>query len=61
MELFTGYDPSVDLAGHEGAGTSFLFTVYDDGTHELAVRPGYERRHLRWSPPVTLQPERVPS
>lgn len=59
MELHTGYAPTVDLPHNEGAGTSFLLTVHDDGTHELAVRPGWERRDLVWSPPVTLQREPV--
>jgi hypothetical protein len=57
MELFTGYDPTLDLDRFEGSGTSFLLTVHDDGTHEVAVRPGWERRDLIWSPPITLQRE----
>lgn len=57
MELHTGYAPTIDLPHHEGMGTSFLLTVHDDGTHEVAVRPGWERRDLIWSPPITLQRE----
>ena len=36
--------------GSDNAGTDYLLTVWDDGTHELATRSGFGS----WGPPVTL-------
>ena len=46
--LFLGYDAEADM--------SYLLTVWPDGTHEFAYRPGRDNYSYTWSPPVRLQP-----
>lgn len=59
MNLYLGHDPHASLAGHEGEGVDLLLTVWPDGAHELAVRPGHDRRDVTWGPPALLLPEPV--
>jgi len=46
MKLYTGVDAY--------NGWSYLLTVWEDGTHEIATRP---ESSATWSPPTPLLPE----
>lgn len=47
--VFYGHDP------YEGTeGTDVLLTVWDDGTYEVALRPGRQWRGITWGPPVQM-------
>ena len=49
MKLYTGHDVYHDR--------DYLLTVHDDGSHEIATRPGLSERWTTWSAPVALLPE----
>ena len=57
--IHTGHDPATDIQGFPGEGCDLLLTIWDDGTREMAVRPGYQRTGRTWGPPALLLP--VPS
>jgi hypothetical protein len=50
MRVFKGHDPT-----HGEDGTDLLLTEHDDGTFELATRPGFNRTQLRWGPPTVVE------
>jgi hypothetical protein len=47
--LFKGH-----IASLGDDGTDVLFTLWPDGTAELAWRPGCDLTRVRWSPPVAM-------
>ena len=49
--VYTGHCADLDM--------DFLVTVYPDGTHELATRPGRDERRTTWGAPVRLEREAV--
>lgn len=48
---YLGHDPE---RGPDG--TDLLFTLWDDGTAQLATRPGREQHWVRWSAPLPMTP-----
>lgn len=46
---------SLAIAHIDELDIDVLVTTWDDGTGELAYRPGSGRTSLRWSPPVPLE------
>jgi len=50
VNVYKGHDPWL---GDDG--TDVLLTVFDDGSMEVATRPGEDRTQLRWGPPVLLK------
>jgi hypothetical protein len=49
MKVYKGHDPT-----NGPDGTDLLLTEHDDGTFELATRPGKDRTSLTWGPPVVV-------
>lgn len=49
MKVWKGHDPTL---GDEG--TDLLLTEHDDGSFELAARPGLDQNFIRWGPPATF-------
>ncbi len=44
------------FTGTDTNGVEYLLTIFDDGTHELAIREG-DGRWGRWGVPIALTPE----
>lgn len=48
------------LEGHDDhENRDYVLWVHDDGTHELATRPGNRDTWTTWSAPVALTPAEV--
>lgn len=48
--IYYGHDDGVGLAD----GVDVLVHVWPDGSVEVALRPGWQRRGTSWGPPVPL-------
>lgn len=57
--VLKGHIPPSMLPEPNEAGVDLLLTVWEDGTHEVALRPGHDATHRSWGPPVSLVAEMV--
>lgn len=57
MSLHVGHYPWLNSDEVDVAGIDVLATVNDDGTIDVALRPGEGLRGWTWGPPLTLTTE----